>query len=440
MDPKFDEVFVPESPVAPLIDYTYLSSLPKTPCLGLRVPSAIQANASLGDNDDADTDQNLCETPSSPIILDLSQANTSGRFSPLDLGAFARQDKPNNTRPIIGQANSKNNGSPISRMKIKTPAGQLVLGDDNQKELKILEEMFPETKSEILAKALVNRSVSEAVEFVLAGSRKRNSIISVSSDIERADTNVYESSALGNDTDSAGISKEDSPVVKRLKTKKRPLFIQESPTFVCNNSEIFDVDSGSSIKQPRKGIVISDDEQEPDLQVIKNESEPVIEIVESAEYEEHASSEELAVLELLNNGSSRDLISKLKTDNEMAARIIELRPFPTWPSVSESNNSKTFRIIKKYLALLCVYSDLDGLILSCDLVGSEMKTLLGEWESGQSTSKSFSLLRKQPATINPDLQLKGYQLIGVSWLNALYRKELGGILADQMYAFLIPGG
>ncbi|KAJ3072775.1 hypothetical protein HDU98_002935, partial [Podochytrium sp. JEL0797] len=41
-------------------------------------------------------------------------------------------------------------------------------------------------------------------------------------------------------------------------------------------------------------------------------------------------------------------------------------------------------------------------------------------------------LKKQPANLNKKMQLKGYQLVGVSWLNLLYSKGLGGILADEM--------
>ncbi|KAJ3326937.1 hypothetical protein HDU76_012488, partial [Blyttiomyces sp. JEL0837] len=40
-------------------------------------------------------------------------------------------------------------------------------------------------------------------------------------------------------------------------------------------------------------------------------------------------------------------------------------------------------------------------------------------------------ITKQPAIMSEDVQLKGYQLLGVSWLNLLYRKKCGAILADE---------
>ncbi|XJO78240.1 hypothetical protein BDV3_002716 [Batrachochytrium dendrobatidis] len=45
---------------------------------------------------------------------------------------------------------------------------------------------------------------------------------------------------------------------------------------------------------------------------------------------------------------------------------------------------------------------------------------------------SFKCLTKQPKIIPSTLQLKQYQIVGVSWLMMLYQKQLGGILADEM--------
>ena len=41
-------------------------------------------------------------------------------------------------------------------------------------------------------------------------------------------------------------------------------------------------------------------------------------------------------------------------------------------------------------------------------------------------------LTSQPSLISKGVQLKEYQLIGVNWLNLLYRKKLSCILADEM--------
>ncbi|KAI8854816.1 SNF2 family N-terminal domain-containing protein [Chytridium lagenaria] len=41
-------------------------------------------------------------------------------------------------------------------------------------------------------------------------------------------------------------------------------------------------------------------------------------------------------------------------------------------------------------------------------------------------------LKEQPSFVNPEMKLKSYQLIGISWLNLLFSMNLGAILADEM--------
>lgn len=47
-------------------------------------------------------------------------------------------------------------------------------------------------------------------------------------------------------------------------------------------------------------------------------------------------------------------------------------------------------------------------------------------------NENSGLLYTQPDFIPKELTLKSYQLLGVSWLNLLYEKNLSGILADEM--------
>ena len=35
-------------------------------------------------------------------------------------------------------------------------------------------------------------------------------------------------------------------------------------------------------------------------------------------------------------------------------------------------------------------------------------------------------------SINPDLKLKSYQMIGLNWLHLMYQHKMDGILADEM--------
>ena len=49
-------------------------------------------------------------------------------------------------------------------------------------------------------------------------------------------------------------------------------------------------------------------------------------------------------------------------------------------------------------------------------------------------SADDTLLATQPTSLREGTKLKDYQLLGVSWLNLLYRKNLSCILADEMGA------
>lgn len=43
-----------------------------------------------------------------------------------------------------------------------------------------------------------------------------------------------------------------------------------------------------------------------------------------------------------------------------------------------------------------------------------------------------SYIQKQPEALREGIALKDYQLLGVNWLNLLYSKRIGCILADEM--------
>ena len=51
---------------------------------------------------------------------------------------------------------------------------------------------------------------------------------------------------------------------------------------------------------------------------------------------------------------------------------------------------------------------------------------------GEPLGTDGDYLRKQPSLLADTVQLKEYQLLGVNWLNLLYRKDLSCILADEM--------
>ncbi|KAJ1566976.1 hypothetical protein HK405_007689, partial [Cladochytrium tenue] len=101
-------------------------------------------------------------------------------------------------------------------------------------------------------------------------------------------------------------------------------------------------------------------------------------------------------------------------------------------------------LVEKYQEITRAYSKVDVLIRDCEKVGEDLMVVLRSWKepkassdeasgtNAKATDVSDSLLQSQPTLLNPSLHLKGYQLVGVSWIYLLFLKGCGGILADEM--------
>jgi SWI/SNF-related matrix-associated actin-dependent regulator of chromatin subfamily A containing DEAD/H box 1 len=102
------------------------------------------------------------------------------------------------------------------------------------------------------------------------------------------------------------------------------------------------------------------------------------------------------------------------------------------------------------------YGAVDDVLAQCERIGGQLNTIIASWsqntrkgkeratgdtmdESGsvslvtpanERTIKDF--LSEQPKSLSKNVQLKGYQLLGVNWLRLLYKKGRSCILADEM--------
>ncbi|KAJ3181540.1 hypothetical protein HDU85_003481 [Gaertneriomyces sp. JEL0708] len=192
-------------------------------------------------------------------------------------------------------------------------------------------------------------------------------------------------------------------------------------------------------------------------------------------------------VEFFNAATPQQLIEATLCSAEQADYVISLRPYSDIShlraSLGANRKQKALsNLPDKYQDVMEGYGQVDELIERCEKFGDEVMTVLKGWtkastkqaddisgvdgvgeniaddgdapevcltqvdDSAQGSdedvsdsgdveglaSKSFKCLRRQPSSVNPSLTLKGYQLIGISWLYMLQRKGLGGILADEM--------
>lgn len=117
----------------------------------------------------------------------------------------------------------------------------------------------------------------------------------------------------------------------------------------------------------------------------------------------------------------------------------------------------------------------DGILADCEDIGASLREAIASWTPGETKGKgkqmdgllssgtpssnspaigqvmdgAISLLSleavktnaaknfisSQPSSLSEGTVLKGYQLLGVNWLNLLYRRNLSCILADEMGMF-----
>lgn len=110
------------------------------------------------------------------------------------------------------------------------------------------------------------------------------------------------------------------------------------------------------------------------------------------------------------------------------------------------------------------YGSVDTILEDCERIGVSLRTAIASWSTPEEKSASTSdlpgdeveegalslrslgkgkekknrgFLSKQPP-LAKGIQLKDYQLLGVNWLNLLYRRKLSCILADEMGASWSP--
>ena len=122
------------------------------------------------------------------------------------------------------------------------------------------------------------------------------------------------------------------------------------------------------------------------------------------------------------------------------------------------------RLFEDCIELFKGYGAVDSILEECEKIGSKLRSSIASWSTPDLSAKgkgkvasltafsddiedgSLSLrtieniklqrssdhLTEQPSLLSVSVKLKDYQLLGVNWLNLLYRNKLSCILADEM--------
>ncbi|KAJ7188174.1 SNF2 family N-terminal domain-containing protein [Mycena filopes] len=174
----------------------------------------------------------------------------------------------------------------------------------------------------------------------------------------------------------------------------------------------------------------------------------------------------LRALAYFNTSSSEALQELTGCTPEQAAAIIGLREFESIEDLeTKLNQGKkkagpagvSPRLFNDCTQIFEGYGSVDSVLEECEVIGSMLRKSIASWTSPSATelegalagqvgdgalsllhiepapaSRSQDYLVTQPQLLSDTVQLKEYQLLGVNWLNLLYRKNLSCILADEM--------
>ncbi|KAN0064559.1 DNA-dependent ATPase fun30 [Thecaphora frezii] len=191
---------------------------------------------------------------------------------------------------------------------------------------------------------------------------------------------------------------------------------------------------------------------------------------EDGEEIDRADKEDRAAVKWFNTADENALMDTTNCSAAQAQTIISLRPFKDADDVESKLGDKsakgvTPRIFNTCKELMAGYYEVDEVLARCEKVGRELSAAMASWypdststgsrlgspaaggasrEGTPSGTLNLSTVKKggsvhdkyyleqQPRLLAKGVTLKDYQLVGVNWLNLLYRKKTSAILADEM--------
>lgn len=183
---------------------------------------------------------------------------------------------------------------------------------------------------------------------------------------------------------------------------------------------------------------------------------------------------EARTLRFFNTSSSRDLQDLTGCSLEQADQLVfGMRPFDSLDDLRmrlKRQRGMGEKILNGYNEMMEGYEVVDQIIAEVEVVGEVVRQCVRVWQGGEESgdaevagedqlneetgvdlieikeesvaaqeakSRVYAdamrgFLREQPAIVSSNIKLKGYQVLGINWLLLLYRKEVSGILADEV--------
>ncbi|NXA36461.1 SMRCD regulator, partial [Eudromia elegans] len=137
------------------------------------------------------------------------------------------------------------------------------------------------------------------------------------------------------------------------------------------------------------------------------------------------------VIRFLAEASPSDLLQIPTCSERKVGKLLALRPFDNWealltkinetPGLSEEILWNCEMLLKERAVVLKIMNE-------CENISNELTNQVTRITEDGGCSWNI----EQPSVLNPSLELKPYQKIGLNWLALLHKHGLNGILADEM--------
>ncbi|KAF9529360.1 SNF2 family N-terminal domain-containing protein [Crepidotus variabilis] len=220
-----------------------------------------------------------------------------------------------------------------------------------------------------------------------------------------------------------------------------------SPPSMTLDSPLTPALKAPSRKRAKKLVIDSDDEGDA------HESDEEVEVIE-VKRERLENINERRALDYLNTSNADALQELTGCTTDQANLIISLRPFASGDDIRDKLNQGkkkagpngiSPRMFDECAAMFKEYGSVDNVLEDCERIGADLRSTIASWSPNQdaddgavallslgSVKDKKHYLATQPKLLSTTVTLKEYQLLGVNWLNLLYRSSLSCILADEM--------
>ena len=151
--------------------------------------------------------------------------------------------------------------------------------------------------------------------------------------------------------------------------------------------------------------------------------------------ENRLSEDQKRVLGFFNTASDHELAAIQGCSKKKVENILELRPYEGWSDlVQKMQLSRTLNtdMLNNATLLIKMRDAISRLMEKCEKITNRMENLVENLTLNSNEKNPEMELTEQPKSLNNDLKLTGYQMIGLNWLVLMHKQALNGILADEM--------